>query len=87
MRFNTMVKKFVYFLENKNEYNQRYADMILENATSWDKEAVLKELERQVRIFAEYDEKKNKVDFPYQPFCKEFMKELPGTVLDKKEKK
>ena len=77
MRFNTMVKKFVYFLENKNQYNERYAGMILETATAWDKEALLKELERQVRIFMEYDEQPNKVNFNYLPFCEKFMTEKP----------
>ena len=79
MKFNTMVKKFVYFLENKNEYNQKYADMILEEATAWNKEYLLKELERQVRIFIEYDEQPDKVNFNYLPFCVRFMQEFPPT--------
>jgi len=87
MRFNTMVKKFVYFLENKSQYNQRYADMIIEEATAWNKDYLLKELERQVRIFVEYEENKNnkKVDFNYIPFCERFMQEKPPFyTVDKK---
>ena len=88
MKFNTMVKKFVYFIENKDEYNQKYADMILEEAIAWNKTFLLEELERQVRIFVEYDESngKTKVDFNYIPFCERFMQELPPTYgLTKKE--
>jgi len=86
MKFNTMVKKFVYFLENKGEYNQKYADMILKEATAWDKVRLLKELERQVRIFVEYDEMPNKVNFNYLPFCEKFMTNFPPTYsLTKKE--
>lgn len=73
MKFNTMVKKFVYFLENKNQYNEKYANMILENAVAYNKESILKELERQVRIFKEYDEQPEKVNFNYLPFCEKFM--------------
>jgi len=73
MRFNTMVKKFVYFLENKNQYNEKYANMILENAIAYNKESILKELEKQVRIFMTYDEQPDKVNFNYLPFCKMFM--------------
>jgi len=69
MKFNTMVKKFVYFLEMHNQYNKHYADMILETAVAWNKEALLKELEHQVRIFIEYDEQPDKVNFNYLPFC------------------
>ncbi len=87
MRFNTMVKKFVYFLENKGQYNERYSSMILENATAWNKEYLLKELERQVKIFREYDENINKVDFNYLPYCDLFMKDLPKTFVDKNRKK
>ena len=80
MRFNTMVKKFVYFLENKNQYNEKYADMILEEAIAYNKVAILKELERQVRIFMTYDEQPDKVNFNYLPFCKMFMEnEKPKT--------
>jgi len=86
MKFNTMVKKFVYFLENKQEYNQKYADMILEEATAWNKTYLLKELERQVRIFIEYDEQPNKVNFNYLPFCEKFKQKKPSKFyLTKKE--
>ena len=88
MKFNTMVKKFVYFLENKGQYNQRYAEMILEASTAWNKEYLLKELERQVLIFIEYEESKDnkKVEFNYLPFCEKFMTERPPTYsLTKKE--
>lgn len=77
MKFDTMVKKFVYNLEVKGEYSEHYAEMILENATAWDKEALLRELERQVRIFIEYDEQPEKVNFNYLPFCELFMIERP----------
>ena len=77
MKFNTMVKKFVYFIESKGEYNQKYADMILEEAIAWNKEYLLRELEKQVRIFMEYDEMPDKVNFNYLPFCKMFMIEKP----------
>jgi hypothetical protein len=68
-----MVKKFVYFLENKNQYNEKYANMILENAVAYNKETLLKELEKQVRIFMTYDEQPEKVNFNYLPFCEMFM--------------
>ncbi len=77
MRFNTMVKKFVYFLEVKNEYSQLYADMIIENATAWNKEWLLEELTRQIKVFKEYDEQPDKVNFNYLPFCEQFLQERP----------
>jgi hypothetical protein len=77
MKFNTMVRKFVYSLENKGVYDEKYAEMILENSPAWNKEFLLKELERQVRIFMEYDEMPDKVNFNYLPFCEMFMIERP----------
>jgi len=85
MKFNTMVKKFVYFLENKREYSEKYASMIMEESTAWNKEEVLKDLVKQVGIFVEYEEvKDSKVDFNYLPFCEKF-KQRELKVLTKKE--
>ena len=71
-KFDTIVKKFVYFLENKGEYKERYAKEILERSKAVNKEEILEELIKQVNIFREYDENESRVDFNYKPFCREF---------------
>lgn len=70
-KLDKLIYEFVSQIEEFNFINKSLKRQILENATSWNKNEIMEDLERQVNIFRSYDTEKG-TQFPYRQFIGKF---------------
>ena len=69
--FEKLIEKFVNKLENHGELDNKLKSDILKASTVWNKEEIMEDLIKQIKIFKDYDEKE--VNFPFKRYVERLL--------------